>query len=704
MYKIEAMGKNIQMKFSKAAAARTATYPHSRLLLSLAVFAAAFLFSIYCSAQVEECYKRVPYFQTRKAEKLAASLTRGMGSDSEKVCAIHSWMTHHIKYDLKKYFAYDYTRDDVKKVLRRRKAICLGYADLFNELCRCAGLLSCGVPGYIRNWSTDLNDRFYLDEHIWNAVYVEHEWKLVDVTWDAGHVEFFKQTFIGRIIQVLTLGKVRIYRFKPHFVNAPVNTFYCKSGYYFKMDHIPADPVWQLLEPLQAVEQLERDSAFFLMQRDTGEHPVHDEAFSRRMILAQMSREEKDIADGFSAYKFNHKNHFSVARSYMMMAEQAFNEIDSTITDTLVLRKMCDTVNYRLGMAIRHHDSNAYWLGRQKEELLMNNVKKRSIMTGQNQRLIASTRKAVRNLLRGRILTADARAGCRAIAKRNYTSLRRLERSRRFDLAEYKGGCSAGDTTAARQRISVLLDSLRAYDLEIPRKFSHADSVYDYCVQRISAYAHRSTDNKRTARKLDKIRHHNIDDLDYILRDVKDTLMKHKFSDDALLMTADSACIITCLVREVSRLKNDFDRFCQCRKAIDGEYVKLKKCCPDTRRVSQDYDANLDAYRGEVGTNAQSLYEFMYKFRVINRMCREQIRPSWTEQKAWAQEKITENRLCYWHGKQIRRHHASLSGLSGRQKAWCIVFPAQVQKKKKHLMLRINRSCVQSPPVIGDSR
>jgi hypothetical protein len=35
---------------------------------------------------------------------------------------------------------------------------------------------------------------FYLDEHIWNAVYINNEWKYIDNTWDAGYVINHKRT------------------------------------------------------------------------------------------------------------------------------------------------------------------------------------------------------------------------------------------------------------------------------------------------------------------------------------------------------------------------------------------------------------------------------------------------------------------------------------------------------------------------------
>src|SRR5205085_4114525 len=116
----------------------------------------------------------------KKAERLAKRITGNLNSDKEKVIIIHSWITHNIKYDLKKFSSYDFSRDDIDKILKRKKAICVGYADLFNELCRLSGIESVSISGYIKNPYVDVNDKFYLDEHMWNAVKIDDEWKLVD--------------------------------------------------------------------------------------------------------------------------------------------------------------------------------------------------------------------------------------------------------------------------------------------------------------------------------------------------------------------------------------------------------------------------------------------------------------------------------------------------------------------------------------------
>jgi hypothetical protein len=440
------------------------------------------------------------------------------------------------------------------------------------------------------------------------------------------------------------------------------------------------------------VVKCERDSAYYLSRRDTSEHPSHDEKFPERMILAQMSDEEKDIADGFSAYKFNHKNHFSIARSNLILALKTFKEIDSTITDSVVLKIMCDTVDLRLGRAIAHYDSNAYFLGRQKSELGDNNVKKRNIVSMQNQRLISSTGRAIRNLKRGRVYSANAKAYIRSMVKKNYYNLRSLERSRRFDMAEFKGNCDSADTARSRARIVLLLDSLNTLDKAMPAKFTRLDSLFDQCAERMLQFSGRSLQNWNATKWIIFIRYQNIDDLDYTLRDLKDTLMKHKFSDDALLMGPDSICIVKYLVDEFNSLRYDFARFYQCRKGIANDYLLLKKCCLNIPDLGERYSDNLRDYRSEVKDNEKQLYKYIKRFLSVKIFCKAQIKPTFKEQKAYAREKSTEKKFFYWRGRDIRKHQASLLRLSMWQKAWCLRTKSKLQKKEKHLMRMIRES------------
>ena len=124
----------------------------------------------------------------RWLDKLAQSLTDGLDTDSQKVRAIHDWVTLNVSYDTASLLSESVDNERVADVLRTRRSACRGYADLFGELCRRSGLDCAAIQGYARGAGDDPFSREGPSEpnHAWNAVRVDGRWRLVDATWDAG--------------------------------------------------------------------------------------------------------------------------------------------------------------------------------------------------------------------------------------------------------------------------------------------------------------------------------------------------------------------------------------------------------------------------------------------------------------------------------------------------------------------------------------
>ncbi len=229
-----------------------------RLAILYFIFLSTFSFS-----QKNNCNKNVPFFLSRDPQKLSKYLIRNIETDEEKICVIYDWITHHIKYDVKKWRSFDYSHVSTKKILRKRKAVCEGYSILFSELCKDAGIKNVLVTGYSKNFDTDIVDNFYLDDHSWNAACIDGRWKLFDATWDAGYIKFFKRTWLGYIIRIVTLGTRDQYKFKPHFKKHPEKNYYASNGTSFKTDHLPVNPIWQTNDTVLEVKQYKNDSSFY---------------------------------------------------------------------------------------------------------------------------------------------------------------------------------------------------------------------------------------------------------------------------------------------------------------------------------------------------------------------------------------------------------------------------------------------------------
>ena len=167
---------------------------------------------------------------------LSRQLTSGLVSEKDKVKAIFDWITQHIAYTVhvsykqnEKVEAEDDqplpSLDDrvAAQVLKRGTAFCDGYARLFRSLCTHAGIEAVCIQGYARNNWKNKPGRFGVN-HYWNAVRIDGQWNLLDVTWASGFVNWQEE-----FVQDIDLD---------YYLAKPEN---------FIRDHYPDDSRWTLL-------------------------------------------------------------------------------------------------------------------------------------------------------------------------------------------------------------------------------------------------------------------------------------------------------------------------------------------------------------------------------------------------------------------------------------------------------------------------
>merc|ERR1712224_520750 len=112
-------------------------------------------------------------------------------------------------------------------VLKNRTSVCAGYAGLFEQLAKAAGLIVCTITGHARNLTRDVGQDLRGQDvggHAWNAVNVEDRWVLIDCTWGAGTTS--ESTFSAE--------------YNPYY-------FDVLPGELVRTHH-PTDPNWQLLK------------------------------------------------------------------------------------------------------------------------------------------------------------------------------------------------------------------------------------------------------------------------------------------------------------------------------------------------------------------------------------------------------------------------------------------------------------------------
>ncbi|MFC7358031.1 transglutaminase domain-containing protein [Jejudonia soesokkakensis] len=167
--------------------------------LSVLLFVYSFTGFSQDYTRVDETIKLYPE-TFNSAEELSFFITRDFTSEEDKVRAMYSWMLANIEYDPEEYNKFDYSfknyreRNEkeekvrqkiIKRTLKTGKAVCEGYAMLFEKLCELQGISSYLVRGDVKSNFDDIG-RPFKNKHMWNVIIINTKPYLFDATWGAG--------------------------------------------------------------------------------------------------------------------------------------------------------------------------------------------------------------------------------------------------------------------------------------------------------------------------------------------------------------------------------------------------------------------------------------------------------------------------------------------------------------------------------------
>ncbi len=128
-------------------------------------------------------------------KELAATLTAGLTSNTEKAKTIYQWVTNNISYDVaKSRMNRLWWQPSASLCLRTKTGVCEDYALLFAALCRAAGIPAQVITGRAPQSSSSSSSSSSSPSstsvgHAWDAFYSGSAWVLCDPTWDAGYVD-----------------------------------------------------------------------------------------------------------------------------------------------------------------------------------------------------------------------------------------------------------------------------------------------------------------------------------------------------------------------------------------------------------------------------------------------------------------------------------------------------------------------------------
>jgi hypothetical protein len=178
---------------------------------------------------LDKAVLRTPPGAEASIAALAKWLQRPDQADTAR--AIYTWIAHNISYDTQAYFGHSEIKGgdaprsgDARSTLARRKAVCQGFAELYQGLAEACGLECAIVSGHAKGYGFKAGDGGLESNHAWNTVKIDGRWRLLDSTWGAG-----------------AIGRDR--RFEPRFTDF----YFFTPPHYFIFNHYPDDPTWQLL-------------------------------------------------------------------------------------------------------------------------------------------------------------------------------------------------------------------------------------------------------------------------------------------------------------------------------------------------------------------------------------------------------------------------------------------------------------------------
>jgi len=297
--------------------------------------------------------------------RLVKYLNKPATNDYERVRSFYSWIADNIAYDVKLFKSYrpsHYQPLSPADVLKRRRAVCQGYAELFQEMCQKVGIKSYVVGGYSKGFGYTPKAKFTVADHAWNVVQIEGKWHLIDVTWGSGGLND-KMKFIKQFNEQYFLTDPKVFVF----------------------NHLPLAPMWQLLEcpvPIKTYAQGEEQIKNHLSQskRNCLNYNRQIEEFERK------SEKERMFFVATMAYDFNPDNPVVLARARMDQANQLMSSIPRQLSSREVILEAIKTQELALSYLT-------------KAQNLVKAVKGTS--ADQEKKLIASNIKTSEQNLRG---------------------------------------------------------------------------------------------------------------------------------------------------------------------------------------------------------------------------------------------------------------------------------------------------------------
>ncbi len=145
----------------------------------------------------------------------------------DKARAIYYWVAHNITYDVKATRTNNVSKNLPAEVLLSRKAVGIGFASLFQDMCSSADIRCLTVDGFVKNKTEEIGEKDMDINHSWAVVQLgesPEDWFYVDPAFGSGYFDDDMK----------------------EFTTAYTDAYFFTEKETFNMQHYPDNTAWKL--------------------------------------------------------------------------------------------------------------------------------------------------------------------------------------------------------------------------------------------------------------------------------------------------------------------------------------------------------------------------------------------------------------------------------------------------------------------------
>jgi len=335
--------------------------------------------------EIHKTVSRVPRSKSKNQYVLANYLTKKYEDNESKSYAISNWIANNIKYDYKGYINHRTQQYSSEKVLKKRKALCGEYSNLYKDMCESVEIQAITISGYTKGLDFLAKDTIYISDHSWNISLINDELQLTDHTFASGAIQPRKQ-----LLKNYTLGLVGIpykpkYYFKQQFNPDWINVVPNKMI----LTHFPDLSMFQLLQNPVTVYDFSQEITI------EESMPISDNLSIKNYI--EMPFQIKMIYSAQKVKETNQLNNKMAGYYYFMCVDYFFKNhynsttktFDTSVDELLQINKYAFFADSLLKLTLIDNDANY-------QQKKLQNQQMRNVLKTNNKAFIDTLQKRIR--------------------------------------------------------------------------------------------------------------------------------------------------------------------------------------------------------------------------------------------------------------------------------------------------------------------